>query len=303
MIHELDAMRLKFDPGMMIYLKMGLGLIMLGVALDIDIEDLKSILKKPKSIIVGVVGQFVFLPLLTFILIWIFKPIPSVALGLILVAACPGGNFSNLFTLLAKGNTALSVGLTFIATVLALFMTPFNITFWGKLYPPTAKLVEQVSLNPTEVAQTVFIVLGIPLIIGMWLKVKKPNIAARVQGFIKKFSIIFIVALIGGAFATNFDLFAKYIHYIIIIVAVQNFIALGTGFVSSTLLKLPEKNRRAITLEIGIQNSGLGLALAFEFFHDLGGVALVCAWWGIWHALSGTLVAFLFQRKDNRLKA
>ena len=302
MIHELDAVRLKFNPEMMIYLKMGLGLIMLGVALDIDIDDLKSILKKPKSIITGVIGQFLFLPFLTFILITIFKPVPSVALGLILVAACPGGNFSNLFTLLAKGNTALSVGLTFIATVLALFMTPFNITFWGRLYPPTAKLVEQVSLNPAEVAQTVFIVLGIPLVIGMWLKIKRPNIVTKIQIFIKNFSIIFIIALIGGAFATNFDLFAKYIHYIIVIVAVQNFIALGTGFLSSKLLKLPEKNKRAITLEIGIQNSGLGLALAFEFFHDLGGVALVCAWWGIWHAISGTLVAFLFQRKDNIAK-
>ena len=126
---ELDALRLNFNPSSMIFLKLALALIMLGVALDIEIKDLKEILKHPKSIIVGLIGQFLLLPFLTYVLINIINPYPSVALGMILVAACPGGNFSNLFTMLARGNTALSVSLTFLATVFALFMTPFHISF------------------------------------------------------------------------------------------------------------------------------------------------------------------------------
>jgi BASS family bile acid:Na+ symporter len=217
-----------------------------------------------------------------------------------LVAACPGGNFSNLFTLLARGNTALSVSLTFMATVLALFMTPFNITFWGNLYPPTRELVQKVALNPKEVALTVIIVLGVPLIIGMIIRARNILFANKLQGFLKKFSVAFIAVVVIGAFASNFNTFTSYIHYIVVIVFLQNLIALGTGFITGTLLKVPNRDRRAITIEIGIQNSGLGLALAFEFFSDLGGVALVCAWWGIWHAISGSLVAHLFTRGDKK---
>lgn len=297
---ELDALRLNFNPSSMIFLKLALALIMLGVALDIEFRDLKEILKHPKSIIAGLIGQFFLLPFLTYILINLINPYPSIALGMILVAACPGGNFSNLFTMLARGNTALSVSLTFLATVFALFMTPFNISFWGKLYPPTNILVQKIALNPNEVAQTVIIVLGIPLVIGMLLKAKNANLAAKIQLFLKRFSILFIAVLIIGAFAANFEIFKNYIQYVILIVFLQNFLALSIGYLTGTALKVPYRDRRAITIEIGIQNSGLGLALAFEFFSSLGGVALVCAWWGVWHALSGALVSYLFTRKEKK---
>lgn len=302
MTTELDALRLNFNPGTMIFLKIALGLIMLGVALDIKFDDLKSILKNPKSIFAGLVGQFLFLPFLTYLLILVIKPYPSVALGMILVAACPGGNFSNLFTLMAKGNTALSVSLTFLSTVFALFMTPFNISFWGKLYPPTAELVEKISLNPMEIAETVILILGVPLVIGLYIRHKNKNLADKIQMGLKKLSVIFVAVLIIGAFASNFKIFTHYIHYIVVIVFLQNLLALGAGFVTGTLLKIPFRDRRAITIEIGIQNSGLGLALAFEFFSSLGGVAFVCAWWGIWHALSGTIVVYLFNRKGSPQK-
>ena len=303
MVADLDAVRLNFDANAMFFMKFALALIMLGVALDINPKDLKESFKRPKSIAAGLIGQFLFLPVLTYGLILLLEPKPSIALGMMLVAACPGGNFSNLFTLLARGNTALSVSLTFLATILALFMTPFNITFWGNLYPPTRELVQKVALNPKEIALTVIIVLGVPLIIGMIIRARNIVFANKLQNFLKKFSVGFIGIVVIGAFASNFDTFMNYIHYIVIIVFLQNFIALSTGFITGTLLKVPKKDRRAITIEIGIQNSGLGLALAFEFFADLGGVALVCAWWGIWHAISGSIVAHLFTRSDKKEKA
>jgi BASS family bile acid:Na+ symporter len=298
-VADLDAVRLNFNANTMFFMKFALGLIMLGVALDINPKDLKKSFKQPKSITAGLVGQFLFLPALTYCLVLILEPKASIALGMMLVAACPGGNFSNLFTLLARGNTALSVSLTFMATILALIMTPFNITFWGNLYPPTRELVQRIELNPKEIALTVIIVLGLPLVIGMIIRARNILFANKLQNFLKKFSVIFIVIVVLGAFVTNFDTFKTYIQYIVFIVFLQNVIALGTGFITGTLLKVSNKDRRAITLEIGIQNSGLGLALAFEFFSQLGGVALVCAWWGIWHAISGSLVAHLFSRKDK----
>ncbi len=297
----LDAVRLNFNPTTMYILKFALALIMLGVALDINVKDLKNILKYPKSVAAGLIGQFVFLPALTFVLISVFNPPPSIALGMILVAACPGGNFSNLFTMLSKGNTALSVSLTFMATALALVMTPFNITFWGNLYAPTRELVEKVALNPMEVATTVIFVLGLPLIIGMIIRARHERWANKLQTFLKYFSVVFIAVVIIGAFISNFGIFAQFMKYIVFIVFLQNFVALSSGFITGTILKVPYRDRRAITIEIGIQNSGLGLALAFEFFSDFGGVALVCGWWGVWHALAGSVVAYLFIRSDKKL--
>lgn len=290
-------MQISFNSDMMIVLKVILALIMLGVALDISLEDIKKTLSHPKSILVGFIGQFIFLPVLTYLLIVLINPHPSIAMGLIIVAACPGGNISNFFTLLAKGNSALSVSLTFIATVCALFMTPFNITFWGNLYGPTSQLVREVSLDVNEVTQTIFIVLGIPLVVGLLVRHYRAGLAKKIQQALTKFSTVCLIILVVGALITNFKNFLEFIGPVVFIVFLQNLLALSIGFFTSSLLKLPIKDKKAITIEIGIQNSALALALAFEFFPGMGGVALICAWWGIWHAVSGTIVTFIFAKK------
>ena len=168
MNHDIDRMIINFNGDAVVILKFVLALIMLGVTLDIRVKDIKNILKHPRSIFAGLFAQFFLLPAMTFVIIYFANPIPSLALGMILVAACPGGNVSNLFTLFAKGNTALSVSLTFLATILALVMTPFNIQFWGNLYGPTQKLVQEVALDPYEVATSIFFVLGIFMGSVLW---------------------------------------------------------------------------------------------------------------------------------------
>ena len=300
MTHPVDTMQINFNDSNMIILKIILALVMLGVSLDIRKEDLQEIPKHPKSVIAGVIGQFFLLPAFTFLLVYFFKPIPSIGLGMMLVAACPGGNLSNLFTMFARGNTALSVSLTFLATVGALVMTPFNITFWGSMYEPTAQLVKQVALDPKEVMLTVIFVLGVPLLIGLIIRAQLPKVALKLQGWLKYLSAIFLFVLIIGAFAANFDNFIKYFEYVVAIVVVHNIVALSSGFIMGTVLKVPYRDRRSITIEVGIQNSGLGLALAFEFFNGLGGVTLICAFWGLWHIVSGSIVATLFSRRDKK---
>lgn len=300
MTHPVDQMQINFNDSNMIILKLILALVMLGVSLDIRVEDIRGILKHPKSVIAGVVGQFLVLPAFTFLVVYIFEPIPSIGLGMMLVAACPGGNLSNLFTMFARGNTALSVSLTFLATIGALVMTPFNITFWGSLYEPTAQLVKQVALDPKEVMMTVIFVLGIPLLVGLVLRAQFPKIALKLQGWLKYMSALFLAVLIIGAFIANFDNFIKYFDYVVGVVVLHNLIALGSGFIMGSALKVPYRDRRSITIEVGIQNSGLGLALAFEFFGGLGGVTLICAFWGLWHTVSGSIIAIIFSRIDKR---
>lgn len=300
MTHPVDTMQINFDDSNMIILKLILALIMLGVSLDIRTEDLRNILKHPKSVIAGLLAQFLFLPGFTFLLVYLFEPIPSIGLGMMLVAACPGGNISNLITVFAKGNSALSVSLTFLATVLALVMTPINITFWGNLYAPTSELVQKVALDPKEVMMTVIFVLGVPLLVGLILRAQLPKIAIKLQGWLKYLSALFLAVLILGAFFANFDNFTKYWEYVVGIVVLHNIIALSSGFLMGTALRVPFRDRRSITIEVGIQNSGLGLALAFEFFGGIGGVTLICAFWGLWHAVSGSIIATIFSRIDKK---
>ncbi len=260
---------------------------MFGVALEISIGDFRQLLQSPKLVLTGVFSQFIMLPAVTFLMVWFFEPLPSIALGMLMVAACPGGNISNFMTHLAKGNTALSVTLTAIATLLAIVMTPFNLEFWGSLYPPTSRIIQQVSISFFEMAKLVALLLGLPVILGMWLNHAKPIIAKKMAKYFKMGSLLFFAALIFLALYQNRDIFLEYVVYVFGLVVVHNLVAFSTGFSLAKLLGFSKENVRSITIETGIQNSGLGLLLIFTFFDGLGGMALLTAFWGIWHLVSG----------------
>jgi len=298
----LDSVRLNFSQGGLLIMNITLAFIMFGVALEINLSSFKSIILKPKSVITGVISQFFLLPFITYILILILQPTPAVALGMILVAACPGGNISNFISSLAKGNIELSVSLTGFATLGAIFMTPINFTFWGGLYVKSHPLLRPIEIDPFQIFQTIFIILGIPLIIGMLFSKKFPALSEKIKNPIKILSILIFMGYVIAALSLNFDHFLKYIHLIIFIVFAHNALALLTGFTISSIFKLPRKNRRSITIETGIQNSGLGLVLIFnpKLFPpdlELGGMAFVAAWWGVWHIIAGLALAFLWSKK------
>lgn len=163
----IDQIQLNFNPGSLMLLNVILGLVMFGVALDMRLTDFRHVLVTPKPVIIGIVAQFVFLPALTWVMTMIFRPAPSIALGMMLVAACPGGNISNFITHYSRGNTALSVSMTAISTAVAIFMTPFNLTFWGSMNPDTDRLLTEIALDPLEMLLSVFLLLGVPLILGL----------------------------------------------------------------------------------------------------------------------------------------
>jgi len=295
---SIDSVKLNFSQDSLWVLNVCLAVIMFGVALDIKLEDFKKVFAAPKATLVGLGLQFILLPAATFLLVLIIEPAPSIALGMMLVAACPGGNISNFMSYHAKANTALSVSLTSIGTILAIFMTPLNLQVWASLYEPTALILTEVSLDTWEVFKTIAVLIGIPLMIGMLVREKNPQIAIRISKRVKPISIIIFAAFVIVAFIGNVDAFLKFIHLVILVVFFHNLVALSLGFYVAKLFKLSFENRKTLAIETGIQNSGLGLILIFSFFNGLGGMAVVAAWWGIWHILSGLTIATYWSRTN-----
>ncbi|MRI02014.1 bile acid:sodium symporter family protein [Kriegella sp. EG-1] len=293
----LDTVHINFNTETIWVLNCALALVMFGIALEISFKDFKNLFRNPRPVFTGVFSQFIILPAVTYILVFFINPAPSIALGMLMVAACPGGNISNFITHLAKGNTALSISLTAIATLLAIVMTPLNLQFWGSLYEPTATILKDISVSPIEMFKLVSLLLGVPLMLGMVLNHFKKELARKMAKVLKIASVFIFVSLIIIAFYKNLDIFASYIFYVFWIVLLHNLVAFFTGFTFAKIMGLSNKNVRTITIETGIQNSGLGLLLIFTFFEGLGGMALLAAFWGIWHLISGLILASIWGYK------
>lgn len=316
-LSSLDSVNLALGSGTGLIMSLVLALIMFGIALGIKKETLKSIFVKPKSILTGITLQWIGLPLVTFLLIMACNSFltPMVCLGMILVASCPGGNISNFMSSLSKGNVELSVSMTAVATVCAPVITPLNFWLWGNLYLKFAALsgtltIPHLVIPFTEIFKTVFIILGVPIILGMLFANYFPKATEKIKKPFSIFSIVVFVIMVLGMFIPNWKLFVKYIIFIFILVLIHNATAFATGFGGATLMGLPKKDRRSITIEVGIQNSGLGLTMLLnpdifkpEVWNNpeigimYGGMLFVTAWWGIWHIISGLAISTIFRRK------
>lgn len=304
----LDHVRLNFSPTGLLALNITIAFIMFGVALDIKWQHFKDVIMKPKSAIVGIISQFILLPAITFAFIVVLNPTPTVALGMILIAACPGGNISNFMSSMAKGNIALSVSLTAVATLAATFMTPLNFALWGKLYlnhynaAGAGNYLVPIEIDFIQMVQTVVILLGIPVVMGLIFSQYFPKLTQKIKKPIRQLSIIIFIGFVIVLLSANFSNFLRVIQVVFLIVLIHNALALGTGFTVGSIMKLPQIDRRSITLETGIQNSGLALVLMFnpKIFPpdlELGGMTVIAAWWGVWHIISGLGISWLWSKK------
>ncbi len=300
---SLDAVRINFSTETLWILNLILAFIMFGVALDITLDDFRKLLRNPKPIVVGILSQFLVLPFMTFLLVLILRPIPSMALGMFLVAACPGGNISNFISSLAKGNTALSVTLTANATLLAIIFTPLNLSLWGSMYEPTNLLLKEIAIDPLEMIELVTLILGFPLIAGVWINHRFHQTAKKISRYLKIGSLGFFICLILVVVFNNWELIKEYLIYVFWLVLLHNALAFFTGFSLARLARLSVADVRSITIETGIQNSGLGLVLIFTFFDGLGGMAIITAFWGIWHLISGLLLGSFWALTPIRKNA
>ena len=297
---NIDDIKINFDTQGLWVLNIAIAIIMFGVALGISIDDFKRLFKNPKIVFVGVLSQFFLLPAATFLAILLIKPHPSFALGMMMIAACPGGNVSNFFSKMAGGNAALSVSLTAFATLICIFMTPFNLQFWGSLYEPTNVILKTVELNPIDLFKLVSLILGIPLFFGMLIKHYHSEMAEKIEKVLKPLSMLVFIALIFVAFSQNLDVFMNHIHHVVFLVIFHNIFAFILGYFTAKSFGLNKQDTKTISMETGIQNGGLGLLLIFGFFVGLGGMALLAAFWGIWDVFSGILLATYWGRKTKK---
>lgn len=291
---------IQFSDQSLILLNLCLGIIMFGIALGISPSDFKQIFKHPKSAALGVASQFILLPFFTFLLVLVLEPSPSLALGMVLVAACPGGNVSNFISSLSNANVALSVTLTAIATLICPIFTPLNFDLWAHALPGTEALLTSFQISFIDILKTVILLLVIPLILGMWLRYRFPKTSQKIERPIRILSILILFGFIVVALYNNFETFKSYIYLVFILVLIHNALAFLVGFLTARIGGLPKPDQRTISIETGIQNSGFGLILIFTFFHGNGGMAIVAAWWGIWHIIAGMSLAFIFRQVDKR---
>ena len=308
-MQTIDSIQVSLNAGGMNTINIILAFVMYGVALGIKPRIFVEVFKKPKSVLLGMLCQLVLLPAFTCglaILLtgWIS---PMMGLGMILVAACPGGNISNFMSSLGKANIELSVSLTAISTALAVFLTPFNFWLWGTLYLHSAAVAADIPtlvIPLMDVFKTIFILLGIPLLLGIATSQWLPKVAEALKKPLQWLSIVIFLALVVLSFSSNIDAFLKSVKYIFLVVLIHNLLALSIGYGVGTVFKVPFRDRRTLTIETGIQNSGLGLVLLlgtsiFANFPPHGGMLVITAWWGIWHIISGLTVATIFNRSKR----
>jgi len=291
-----DDIVLNFNKSSVNLINVTLAFIMFGIALDLSIDRFKSVLSTPKKLLAGLLSQLLLLPIFTVLLIHVFKPQPSVALGMILVAACPGGNISNFISSLSKANVELSISLTSVTSLLSLFFTPFNFSFYAQFYEPTRSIMREINLNWLEVVQAIGMIIVIPIIIGIFVKSKLPKLALRLSKPLELLSMLLFLLIVIGALMTNLEYFKQCVAAVFVLVLLHNGGALSIGYTMGKLFGLPLNDRKSLAIETGIQNSGLGLLLIFSFFNGLGGMAIVTAWWGIWHIVSGFTIAYIWRR-------
>ncbi len=310
-MQTIDSIQVSLNAGGMNTINIILAFVMYGVALGIKPQIFVEVFRKPKSVLLGMLCQLVLLPAFTCLLAilltgWIS---PMMGLGMILVAACPGGNISNFMSSLGKANIELSVSLTAISTALAVFLTPFNFWLWGTLYLSSAAVtadIPRLVIPLMDVFKTIFILLGIPLLLGIATSHWLPKVANALKKPLQWLSIIIFLAMVVLSFSSNIDAFLVSVKYIFIVVLIHNLLALSIGFGVGTIAKVPFRDRRTLTIETGIQNSGLGLVLLlgtsiFANFPPHGGMLVITAWWGIWHIISGLTVATIFNRSKRNV--
>jgi len=300
-IQEINNIRINFDQDMVAIMNFALAFVMFGVALNLKWEDFKELWKEPSKVLIGLSSQLILLPLFTLALIY-FAGLPySMALGMILVASCPGGNISNYATHLAKGNTALSITLTTIVTLAATLITPFSFYFWAQAIPESIQGQDLgIEVNVLEMLWIVMQLILIPIVTGMGLRYTLPKFADKIKKPISLLSLLIFLTFIAGAIYGNWDLILEYVYLVFWLVVLHNGIALTLAYLYARLWALPQRDARAISLETGVQNAGLGLVLVLNFFEGLGGMLLVVAWWGVWDLVSSFFIALLWRYRYNQ---
>ena len=269
-----------------------LGVVMFGMGLTLNLTDFKIVFSRPKDVITGCLAQFTIMPLLAWVLATVFRLDEALALGVVLVGCCPGGTASNVITYLAKGDLALSVGMTAVSTLLAPLLTP--LLTW-------ALAGKTVDVDVAGMLLSILWVVILPIVVGLTVKWIWPKFTEKATDYlpaVSSIAIALIVAIVIGANASK--LMAGGL-VIVVVVVLHNLCGLSLGYLIGQMLGLSEPKKRAISIEVGMQNSGLASSLATIHFAAYPLATSPGAIFSVWHNISGAMVAYLY-RKNNTFK-
>jgi bile acid:Na+ symporter, BASS family len=297
-MNEIDLVKVNFNPNALIYLNVLLGFLMFGVALDIKIADFKHVLKQPKAVFLGLMIQYIIFPAATMLLIYTFNLPTSVALGMVLVSACPSGNMANYMAHRANANITLSVSLNAIIALFASVSTPLVYSFWSAFVPNKASLGIEIVIPFVEMIKIITVLIVIPLVLGIFLSHFYPTFVSRIKKTVSILSLVIFFGFIIAALVNNWYNVVNHLHKVFFIVLLHNAFAIFVGYYTGKIFKLDKKDCQTLALESSIHNTALGLILIFNFFGGLGGMAMIAAWYGIWDLI----VPFMFAnywRKNN----
>ncbi|MEE2691146.1 MAG: bile acid:sodium symporter [Pseudomonadota bacterium] len=296
----LDQLRIVLDPAGQAGVALALFLLVFSVALGLRLADFLILRDRPLQFLGGVAAQTVGLPLLTLLLVMLLRPPPSIALGMIVVACCPGGASSNFLTYLARGNVAYSVSLTAASSMIAAFFTPLSILLWSRFYEPTASLLRSIDVDAGAFLLQTTILLAAPLVLGMGLAHWRPGFAEAIRRRAGQAGALMLGGVIVYGTIQFFPILIGAAGLITPIVVLHNGSAFALGALAGRLMGADRATRRALTFEVGIQNSGLALVILLSQLQGLGGAAAIAAVWGVWHLIAGGIIVLLFRRLDRR---
>ncbi len=276
-----------------------LALMMFAVALGLKPVHFSFFKTDPKHYFAGVIAQIIGLPLLTLGIVFLFRPAPSLALGMILVSCCPGGNISNLLALFARANTALSVSMTATSSLAAALLTPISILFWSSLYPPTRQLLTEINFDAVSFLLQTLMILALPIFLGMLMVWRAPVLAAKLQRPLGLIGAGVMVIIIVAGFWQYRGIIPKFFLLVFPLVIFHNAAALSLGYITGLVTSADVPTRRALTFEVGIQNSALGFIILVTQISGLGGAAAITGMWGLWHIVGGGFMVFMFRLRDK----
>ena len=282
-------------------LSLVLATMVFSVALELKVTDFTRIAQTPRAVVAGLVPQFVLLPVATWLVTLLLDLPPNIEAAMILVACCPGGSLSNVVTHYGRGNTALSVSVSAVAAVMALFLTPFNFTWMVSTNPATAGWLKRLDIDASAIWWSLLALLAVPMVLGLLMGHRLPGLTARIRKPLGTFSLVALLAFIVLGLIKERHLLTAQILPQLLIVVLHNAAGLALGWAAAKAFSVTERDRRAIMIEGGMQNSGLALGIiAVQFNADLG-MVIIASLWGMWHIVSGMLLATLWRKKDARL--
>lgn len=298
-IAAIDRLRIVLDAPGQVGVAVAIMLVMFSVALGLSVRDFGRLAREPVLFGAGALMQIIGLPLVTRGLIAVLDVPASVALGMIVVACCPGGAVSNLLTYLARGSVAYSVALTATSSVLAALLTPVSILFWSETYAPTAELLRSIDVSPLLFLVQTMLLLALPLAAGMIVAARAPDFAARLRRGTALMSTLVLGGVVVYGIVSFYPVLVFALPVLGAVAVIHNAVAFGLGWLVGRALGARKTVRRALVFEAGIQNSGLALVILVGQLEGLGGAAAIAAIWGVWHLVAGGLIVTGIRFSDR----